>query len=168
MAIPKKFAADGKKVEVKAHIKSGPLAGKKVAVLLDADDLVKEQVGGFVNFLREHAIVGLAVGFVAGAQAQAVVKQLIESFISPSLALLLGGVALEDRKFHLTFWGNGEDFSWGKMVAVLINLIFVLATIYILIKVLNLDKLDKPKDKAADTDKTKPKKSGKAAVKKKS
>jgi hypothetical protein len=31
-------------------------------------------VGGFIDFVREHAVVGLAVGFVIGTQVQTVVK----------------------------------------------------------------------------------------------
>jgi large-conductance mechanosensitive channel len=121
----------------KARVKQGHKPA--VDILLDTDDLVKEQVGGFVNFIREHAIVGLAVGFIIGAQAQAVIKQLVTSFIDPVIKLLVG-TSLANAKFTI----NGADFAWGAMVYVLINLITVLAAIYILIKVLKLDKLDKP------------------------
>src|SRR5579863_4219878 len=59
-----------------------------------ASELLNEslgkQVGGFVNFLREHAIVGLAVGFVLATQVQSVVKQLINSFIEPLFQLITG------------------------------------------------------------------------------
>jgi hypothetical protein len=47
-------------------------------------------VTGFIDFLREHAIVALAVGFVIGTQVQSVVKQLVASFISPAFSLLFG------------------------------------------------------------------------------
>ncbi|MDB5182082.1 MAG: mechanosensitive ion channel protein MscL [Candidatus Saccharibacteria bacterium] len=134
------------KVEVKATVKHGKMRGRRVTVLLDADDAVKEQVNGFVNFLREHAIVGLAVGFVAGAQAQAVVKQLISSFIDPSFQLFFGGTKLSERTFTLHLWGNSANFGWGGMVYALLNLVFVLAIIYALIKIFNLDKLDKKKE----------------------
>src|SRR3954465_8948007 len=53
-------------------------------------------VGGFVNFLREHAVVGLAVGFVIGLQAQTLVRQLVDSFITPAFTLFFGQ-ALKDR-----------------------------------------------------------------------
>jgi large-conductance mechanosensitive channel len=130
-------------VEMKAKVKSGKMKGRTVTVLTEADDTVREQLGGFVDFVREHAIVGLAVGFVAGAQAQTVVKQLIDSFITPSINLIIGGAALDKRKFYLHLFNNGQDFYWGKMVLVLVNLFVVLATIYIMIKLLKLDKLDK-------------------------
>jgi large-conductance mechanosensitive channel len=137
------------KVEVKAQVKSGKMKGRKVTVLLDADDVFKEQVGGFVNFLREHAIVGLAIGFVVGQQAQGVVKQLIASFIDPAFQMIFGQ-KLSNLKLVI---GSGPDapaFTWGAFIYVLLNLLFVLAIIYALVKIFNLDKLDKPKDKPAE------------------
>ena len=129
------------KVEMKAQVKSGKMKGRTVTVLMDADDAVKDQVNGFVDFLRERAVVGLAIGFVAGTQAQAVVKQLIDSFITPAFTLIFGS-ALQKQKFTI-----GEaQFGWGMMVYALINLFFVLAAIYILVKLFKLDKLDKKKD----------------------
>lgn len=130
-------------VEMKAEVKHGKMKGRKVTVLLEADDVVREQVGDFVDFLRERAVVGLAIGFVVGTQAQFVVKQLIDSFITPAINLLIGGASLETRKFYLQIFNNGQDFYWGKMILVLINLVVVLTTIYVLVKVLNLDKLEK-------------------------
>lgn len=130
-------------VEIKAQVKAGKMKGKKVTVLLDADDVVREQVDGFLQFLRERAIVGLAVGFVVGTQAQGVVKQLIDSFITPGINLIIGGASLSERQFHLSLFHNTESFAWGKMVLILINLVVVLATIYALVKIFHLDKLDK-------------------------
>lgn len=131
------------KVEVKAQVKGGKMKGHNVTVLLDADDVVLDQVHGFVNFLRENAIVGLAVGFVAGAQAQAVVKTLVDSFLTPALQMVFGG-DLQKQQFHSNFL-HGGNFGWGKLVYALINLIFVLAAVYALIKIFKLDKLQKPK-----------------------
>jgi large-conductance mechanosensitive channel len=136
-------AGQPNKVELKAEVKAGKMKGHKVTVLLDADDVVREQVGGFIDFIREHAIVGVAIGFVVGTQAQAVVRQLIDSFITPALNLLIGGASLDKRKFYVQIFHNGQDFYWGKMVLVLVNLLVVLATIYIIVRVLKLDKLDK-------------------------
>lgn len=131
------------KVELKAEIRRGKMKGHKVTVWLDADDVMREQVGGFVDFIREHAIVGVAIGFVFGTQAQGVVKQLIESFITPAINLIMGGASLDKRTFHLSLFHNSQEFSWGKMVLALINLFVVLTTIYILVKAFSLDKLDK-------------------------
>jgi large-conductance mechanosensitive channel len=119
-----------------------------------ASELVGEVVGGvvgspvagFVEFLREHAIVGLAVGFVLATQVQAVVKQLIDSFVNPLFKLLLpGDKALSDRKFTLHFDGRHADFGWGAVAYALLDFLFIAVMIYAIIKIFKLDKLDKQK-----------------------
>ena len=115
-----------------------------ITVLVDehnAEDLVKEQVGGFVRFLREKAVVGLAVGFIIGQQAQTLIKQLVDSFITPVINLLIGS-SLQNRTVAL----GGEKLAWGKFVYILINFLLVLLAIYTIIKLFHLDKLDVPKD----------------------
>ena len=101
-------------------------------------------VNGFIGFLRENAVVGLAVGFVIGAQVQVVVKQLIASFIDP-LSQLLFGQALSQRAKMLHYHSRVANFTWGSFVYVLIDFLFILLVIYLIIKILKLDKLDKPK-----------------------
>jgi len=109
-------------------------------------DLITQPVGGFADFLREKAIVGLAVGFVLGTQVQTVVKQLISSFIDPLFQLLLPGEkTLSSRTFTLHFDGRHADFGWGAIIYALLDFLFVAAAIYMIIRIFKLDKLDKPK-----------------------
>lgn len=130
---------------VKGNTASRPVRKPHVTVLLEPEDLMRTQLGGFVNFLRENSVVGLAIGFVAGTQAQAVVKALIADFIDPASKLFFGGATVSDRTFTQHFHGRAVDFKWGDLVATLLNLLFVLGTIYLLIKIFHLDKLQKPK-----------------------
>ena len=108
-------------------------------------------VSGFVDFLREHAIVGLAIGFVIGTQVQSLVKQLVSSFIDPLFKLLFGQ-ALSQRTFTLHWHTRAAQFGWGSFMYGLLDFIFVLAAIYILVRSLNLDNLDKPKKKSKKDD----------------
>ena len=121
-------------------------AKPNVTVLLAPDDLVREHVGGFVNFIREHAVVGLAVGFVIGTQVQSVVKQLIASFIDPLTKLLIGNKLSTET---VTIRWNGRDaaFGWGAFVYALIDFLVILGVIYLVVKMFKLDKLDKPAGK---------------------
>lgn len=99
---------------------------------------------GFVEFLRERAVVGLAVGFVLGTQIQTVVKQLISSFINPAFQLLFSGnKALSDRTFTLHFNNRHANFGWGALAYAIIDFLFVAFSIYFVIKFFRLDKLDK-------------------------
>jgi len=106
-------------------------------------------VGGFLAFLREHAIVGLAVGFAIATQLQALVKQLIASFINPLFGLLYNGQQLSSLSVSLHWHGRVQQFGWGEFVYTLIDFLFVIAVIYIALKVFHLDDLDKPKKERA-------------------
>ena len=120
---------------------------------LAATELVNEAVGkqvkgsvdGFVNFLREYAVLGLAVGFVLGTQVQTVVRQLISSFIDPLFQLVFpGNQALSNRTFTLHFSGRHANFGWGAFVYALIDFLFIAVIIYAVIKLFQLNRL-KPK-----------------------
>ena len=105
-------------------------------------------VGGFIDFLREHTVVGLAVGFAIATQAQAVIKQLISSFIDPLYGLLFNTQNLSAKSATIHLNGRVGHFGWGAFVYTLIDFLFVIAAIYAIVKFLNLDKLDKkPEDK---------------------
>jgi large-conductance mechanosensitive channel len=102
-------------------------------------------VSGFVDFLRSHAIVGLAIGFVLGTQVQTVVKQIISSFINPLFVLIFpGNQTLSARTFTLHLDGRHADFGWGAVVFTIIDFVFIAIVIYAIIKLFKLDKLDKP------------------------
>lgn len=119
---------------------------KYASVLLEPDDLVREQVGGFVNFLRDYAVVGLAVGFIIGLQAQTVVKQLVDSFVTPLLTVIIGQ-DVQDKTLSIASGNHHAEMAWGKFVYVLLNFIFVMIFIYAIVKLLKLDKLAKKKKK---------------------
>lgn len=100
---------------------------------------------GFVNFLREHAVVGLAVGFAIATQAQGVIKSLTDNFINPIYGLLFNTANLASQSVTVHFRGRAAEIHWGAVVTTLVNFLFVLLAIYLLIKLFNLDKLDKKK-----------------------
>ncbi|HXR49606.1 MAG TPA: MscL family protein [Verrucomicrobiae bacterium] len=116
----------------------------KVAVVV-AQEI--NPVSGFTDFLREHAIVGLSIGFIMGSQMATVVKVLVTNFIDPLSRLFLG-TALSQRTFTLRFHDRVANFGWGGVVSALIDLILLLIFIYLAFKFFNLDKLDKPQDPA--------------------
>lgn len=127
-------------------IKSKKGRKPRVTVLVDSEDAFKSQVSGFVSFLRERAIVGLAVGFVVATQVQGVVKQLIASFLDP-LSKLLFGTKLSNQTFTLHLRDRSAEFGWGAFVYSLVTFLLIVASIYAIIKLFKLDKLDASKEK---------------------
>jgi len=98
---------------------------------------------GFVDFVREQGVIGLAVGLVLGTQIKTLVDQMVLSFVNPLVGLLLpGGGSLQEKVFHV----QDQDFKWGAFVSQLISFVIVCAIVYFLVKGLKLDKLDKKKE----------------------
>lgn len=105
---------------------------------------------GFLNFIREQGVVGLAVGFLLGGAVSKLVAALITDIINPFLSLILG-FAGNFRDAYVTL--GGAKFMWGNFVSTLIDLLVVAAIVYYGVKGIGLDRLDKKKE-----DTTKPKK----------
>ena len=97
---------------------------------------------GFLNFIREQGVVGLAVGFILGGAISKVVASLVADVINPLLSVVLGatsdlvGAYLEIGPIKL---------MWGNFVASLIDFIVIAAVVYFGVRGLKLDKIDKKK-----------------------
>lgn len=96
----------------------------------------------FLEFIREQGIVGLAVGFILGGAAREVVSSLVEDIIDPVLGLILGR-AENLADYSLTI--ADATISWGHFITVLIDFVIMALVVYILIKQMKLDQLDKKK-----------------------
>lgn len=100
-------------------------------------------VHGFVGFLKEYAVITVAIGFAIAAQAQVLIKQLSASFIDPMYALFFNGQALSVKTTVISFHGREQAFAWGAFVYSLMNFIFMLLVIFLVVKFFALDKLKK-------------------------
>lgn len=139
-------AEDSKKTERDPTVEADqPRAIKTVVVKLPPVK-VPQPIQGFVNFIREQGVVGLAVGLVLGTQIKSLVDQLITSFINPLLGLLLPGKGdLAKKTFIVHFNSKTQDFFWGAFVSQVISFVTVAAIVYFAVKSLKLDKIDKKK-----------------------
>ena len=127
------------------HITQPKGKGHRGVTVLLGEDTLREQVSGFSSFLKEYAVVGLAVGFVIGLQAQTLVKQFLASFLTPLLDLVLHNVS---SKYFTV--GTGKDmvkFEWGQFLYSFIGFLFVLFVIYLIVKIFKLDKFAVKKNK---------------------
>lgn len=104
---------------------------------------------GFMTFIREQGVVGLAVGLAIGTAAGASVKVIVDEFISPIVALLTRGVDLNSLKWVIVA-ANGKDvevaIGWGAILSSIITLVATAFVIYLVIHLAKLDRLDKKKD----------------------
>jgi large conductance mechanosensitive channel len=101
---------------------------------------------GFMKFVREQGVVGLAVGLAIGTEAGVLIKQLVGSTITPIIDLLIGKGGLEGFKFTIHLGDRTGLFAIGTLIDVLIRFLAVVFVVYVVIHFLKLDRLDKKKD----------------------
>ncbi len=104
--------------------------------------------GGFMNFIREQGVVGLAVGLAIGTAAGASVKVIVDELISPVVALMTQGVDLNSLKWVIMNAGTDKEIAigWGAILGSLITLIATALVVYLVIHMAKLDRMDKKKD----------------------
>jgi len=105
-------------------------------------DIVKSKVAGFMGFIREQGVVGLAIGFILGGAVSKTVSSLVENIINPLVGLALGKVDLSEK---MTTIGS-TSIKWGAFISTIVDFIIIAAVVYFGIKALGLDKLDKKKE----------------------
>lgn len=112
-----------------------------------------KQVTGFLDFLREQSVVGLAIGLVIGTQVKQLVDQIVLQFINPFLGLVLPGAGtLEEKTFTLHLGDKMATFGWGAVANTLLSFIIVAALVYAAFKMLHLENLAKKKEEPKKED----------------
>ena len=97
---------------------------------------------GFIDFVREQGVVGLAVGFILGGAVSKLVSALVEDIIGPVLALGLSNVEnLQSAYIQV----GAAKIMWGDFLNVFIDFVVIALVVYFGVKMLGLDKLDKKK-----------------------
>ena len=108
---------------------------------------MSKQLSGFMDFVRKHGVVGLAVGLAIGVQVVKTVETIVDGLINPIVSFILGDTkGLQSAHWAVissTTGGRTLDFKWGEVVSALITLVAVSAVIYWVVHQLKLDKLDK-------------------------
>lgn len=114
----------------------------KKNLVKDPKEVMSNQLQGFLDFIRERGVVGLAVGFILGGAVSKVVASLVNDIINPLLGLILGATGgLETASFKLF----SADVMYGRFISVLIDFVVIALVVYYGVKLLKLDKLDKKK-----------------------
>jgi large conductance mechanosensitive channel len=109
---------------------------------------IKKQFYGFMDFIREQGVVGLAVGLTLGTAVTVFVKSVVDNIINPLIGAVLPGGADLSTKFVCLTARGGEcvnKLSWGAVVSNFISFVTIAAIIYFVVRGLKLDKIDKKK-----------------------
>lgn len=103
---------------------------------------------GFVNFIREQGVVGLAVGLVLGVAGKGVVDSFVNNMFNPVVGLLTGGIDLGNKAVCIKRAGEvcTSNLAYGQLISDIISFIIIVAAVYLLVHFLKLDRLDKKKE----------------------
>jgi len=94
---------------------------------------------GFMDFIREQGVVGLAVGFILGGAVSKLVASLVTDIINPVIGIALGAVGgLKDAYVQ----AGPARILWGSFVSTTIDFLVIALVVYYGVKLLGLDKLD--------------------------
>jgi large conductance mechanosensitive channel len=99
-----------------------------------------KQLAGFIDFVREQGVVGLAVGFILGGSVKEVVSSLVNDIINPLLGLVLRST--ENLANTVLNIGTAE-IRYGHFINVVIDFLVIAIVVYYGVKGLGLDNLDK-------------------------
>lgn len=98
---------------------------------------------GFINFIREQGVVGLAVGFILGGAVAKVVSALVTDIINPLISVALESAqGMKEAAINL----GSTKILYGDLVSVVIDFIVIALVVYFGVKIIGLDKLDKKKE----------------------
>lgn len=103
---------------------------------------LKNTFGGFMTFVREQGVVGLAVAFILGGAISKVVTALVTDLINPILGLILGAAGNLKEAYFVV---RSAKLMWGDFVNTIIDFLIIATVVYFGVKKLGLDKLDKEK-----------------------
>ncbi len=107
---------------------------------------IKRHLSGFTDFVRRQGVVALAVGLAIGTQASELVKNMVNSLITPIVDLLVGKEGLRGLTWTVEIGDRVATFNFGLFIDSIIKFMAVAFVIYVVIMGLKLDKLDKKKE----------------------
>lgn len=97
---------------------------------------------GFIEFIREQGVTGLAVGFILGGAVSKFVTSLVNDIVNPVVGIFLGRAG-ELKQIFLQI--GPAKIMWGSFINSFIDFTIIALVVYFAVKILKLDKLDKKK-----------------------
>ncbi len=98
---------------------------------------------GFLNFIREQGVVGLAVGFILGGAVSKVVSALVTDIVNPILSIILGKTeGLKTASLQV----GGASILYGDFLSIVIDFVVIALVVYYGVKIIGIDRLDKSKE----------------------
>ncbi len=84
----------------------------------------------FKEFLEEYKVIGLAIAFIMGVAATALIQALVNYIIMPIITPFIPGGAWQTATFNM----GPIVISWGAFLGALINFVIIAFVVFIVAK----------------------------------
>ncbi len=102
---------------------------------------------GFLDFIRGYGVVTIAIGLFLGADLKSIVDSLTVNIINPLIGTIFNAQSLNTQNICLNTI-NGvckSSLNYGTVIGSIISFVIAAFVVYLIIKVLRLDKFEKKK-----------------------
>ncbi|MCR5120075.1 MAG: large conductance mechanosensitive channel protein MscL [Lachnospiraceae bacterium] len=123
---------------------------------------MKKFMEEFKAFALKGNVMDMAIGVIIGAAFGNIVTALTNSFITPLIAALTGGVEKDENGVMQVVGGsftvNGVEFTYGAFISAVINFIIIALILFIMLKAINgaMKKAEDLKKKEKEEEEAKP------------
>ena len=87
-------------------------------------------ISEFKEFLKEYKVMGLAVAFIIGVAATALIQSLVKEIIMPLIAPFMSGGEWQTAVLAL----GPVKLGWGAFLAAVINFIIIAFVVFLIVK----------------------------------
>jgi len=87
-------------------------------------------IKGFLEFLKEYKVVGLAIAFIMGVASTALIKSLVDNVIMPIITPFIPGGAWKEAAFNM----GPIVIKWGAFLGELINFVIIALLVFMVAK----------------------------------
>jgi large conductance mechanosensitive channel len=84
----------------------------------------------FKEFLKEYKVMALAVAFIIGVAATALIQSLVNNVIMPIITPFVAGGAWQEATLHL----GPIAIKWGAFLASVINFVIIAFVVFLIAK----------------------------------
>lgn len=84
----------------------------------------------FKDFLVEYKVIALAIAFIMGVAATALIKSLVDNIIMPIITPFIPGGAWQEATFNM----GPIVIKWGAFLAAMINFLIIALVVFLMAK----------------------------------
>ena len=123
---------------------------------------MKKFMEEFKAFALKGNVMDMAIGVIIGAAFGNIVTALTNSFITPLIAVLTGGVEKDENGVMQVVGGSftvkGVEFTYGAFISAVINFLIIALILFIMLKAINgaMKKAEDLKKKEKEEEEAKP------------